>query len=166
MCPILRLPHFKACDSCCVQTAVGYEFVLPGLSASLLRTSLPTSAITDTWEFLVPESAFPEEKWGSYRLHVNGTGGISFNRTTNGITVQTNTRKVFIQTDKPVYKPGQLGKWTLTFSLLEVIPASLRYSSELEYFGPSKKIDLGLTKVAFDLALHSQFCCIQAKSFS
>ena len=45
---------------------------------------------------------------GSYKLHVQGTGGLHFQNETD-LTFESKSISIFIQTDKAMYKPGQTG---------------------------------------------------------
>lgn len=60
---------------------------------------------------LYPLIFFPQLfgwKPGNYTLEVIGQGGINVRNTTS-LIFEHKSNSVFIQTDRPVYKPGQLG---------------------------------------------------------
>lgn len=51
---------------------------------------------------------------GSYMVHMEGTGtGLTFSNETS-IDYEAKSISIFIQTDKAMYKPGQIGKFTST----------------------------------------------------
>ena len=56
-------------------------------------------------DFLIP----PNLKHQA-RLRITSTGGASFDKTLK-VEVRSSEDKIFIQTDKPVYKPGSKGKF-------------------------------------------------------
>ncbi|CAC5356896.1 CD109 [Mytilus coruscus] len=48
-----------------------------------------------------------------YKMKVKVSGGLSFDKTVTRIRATTKATSIFIQTDKAIYKPGDLGKWTI-----------------------------------------------------
>lgn len=51
----------------------------------------------------------PLQKWGNYRINVTGSGSIKFHNSAQVYTKHDTTFGIFIQTDKAIYKPGDIG---------------------------------------------------------
>ena len=76
---------------------------------SLSRTAkvitAQNAAVIENIDFLIPLNLKHQA-----RLRITSTGGASFDKTLK-VEVRSSEDKIFIQTDKPVYKPGNKGKF-------------------------------------------------------
>jgi hypothetical protein len=76
-----------------------------------------TNLISNWWlhEFKVPQDAKADY---NYKIQVSGSGGISFRKTARNVRVTSKATSLFIQTDRPVYKPGDLGNIIIIATLM------------------------------------------------
>ena len=63
------------------------------------------AAVIESIDFLIPRNLKHQA-----RLRIISTGGASFNKTLK-VEVRSPEDKIFIQTDKPIYKPGGKGQF-------------------------------------------------------
>lgn len=87
---------------------VDVDISIQGLeSESGVFNSVSKTIIINTDETRILKFEIGEWASGSYKVNVVGKGGLNFRNETS-ITYEAKSYSVFIQTDKAIYKPGQL----------------------------------------------------------
>lgn len=91
-----------------LQDHVDVDISIQGLeSESGVFNSVSKTVILNSDETRILNFEIEEWASGSYKLNVVGKGGLNFRNETS-VTYEAKSYSVFIQTDKAIYKPGQL----------------------------------------------------------